>query len=162
MWTSSTMWNMPSQTFDMWTLFIWTCAFVRLKSITYGSQKSQAKWRFSDQRQWAAPIHDSSRLATFNSIILIILLWDQSLQVLEKWPVDSAKKGKDLGEALRFKYHYIFDFKSIFMKSYNRTMFGKTYPQGSVSVVEDEKILNRWAFIQLLIQNWKNLSFKLK
>jgi len=57
------------------------------------------------------------------------------IKVLEKWPVDSAKKGKDLGEALR-------------------TMFGKTYPQGSVSVVEDEKNLNRQLdALQRLVDN---------
>jgi len=57
------------------------------------------------------------------------------IKVLEKWPLDSAKKGKDLGEALR-------------------KTFGKTYPQGSVSVVEDEKSLNRQLdALQRLVDN---------
>lgn len=46
------------------------------------------------------------------------------VKVLEKWPLDKAKKGKDVGEALR-------------------VMFGQTFPQGSSTIVKDEKTVNR-------------------
>ena len=45
------------------------------------------------------------------------------VRVLEKWPVDKNKAGKDLGEALR-------------------TYFSKQFPSGSTSKV-DEKLLNK-------------------
>lgn len=45
------------------------------------------------------------------------------VRVLEKWPVDKNKAGKDLGEALR-------------------TYFSKQFPLGSTSKV-DEKSLNK-------------------
>jgi len=45
------------------------------------------------------------------------------VRVLEKWPVDKNKAGKDLGEALR-------------------TSFSKSFPSGSTTKV-DEKLLNK-------------------
>ena len=45
------------------------------------------------------------------------------VRVLEKWPVDKNKQGKDLGEGLR-------------------QLFSNTFPAGSVSQV-DEKIINK-------------------
>ena len=47
------------------------------------------------------------------------------VRILEKWPVDKNKKGKDLGEALRL-------------------VFSKTFPSGSSSAVANEKLLNRY------------------
>ena len=44
------------------------------------------------------------------------------VRILEKWPIDKSKSGKDLGEALR-------------------SSFSKQFPSGSASVV-DEKLLN--------------------
>ena len=45
------------------------------------------------------------------------------VRVLEKWPVDKNKAGKDLGEALR-------------------TFFSKQFPSGSTTKV-DEKLLTK-------------------
>jgi len=57
------------------------------------------------------------------------------VRVLERWPVDRAKAGKDLGEAIR-------------------TVFARTYPQGSVTVVQEEKVVDRQvAALQRLVDN---------
>ena len=45
------------------------------------------------------------------------------VRVLEKWPLDKNKQGKDLGENLR-------------------VLFSKTFPSGSSSVV-NEKVINK-------------------
>lgn len=46
------------------------------------------------------------------------------IKVLEKWPIDKTKAGKDLGEDLR-------------------KLFSHTFPQGSSTGVQDVKQLNR-------------------
>jgi len=46
------------------------------------------------------------------------------IKVLEKWPIDKLKTGKDLGEDLR-------------------KLFSHTFPQGSSTGVQDVKQLNR-------------------
>jgi len=46
------------------------------------------------------------------------------MRVLEKWPLDKNKQGKDLGESLR-------------------VLFSKNFPSGSTSVVKDEKSVQR-------------------
>ena len=46
------------------------------------------------------------------------------VRVLEKWPIDKNKHGKDLGEALR-------------------VLFSKNFPSGSTSVVKDEKAVQK-------------------
>ena len=82
---------------------MWTCKHQYKWTIyckCYRLQLSQAKWRFSDHRQWVAHIPDSLR---FGKYVVSWPFHTQSFQVLEKWPLDSAKKGKDLGEALRFE-----------------------------------------------------------
>lgn len=57
------------------------------------------------------------------------------VRVLECWPVDRSKAGKDLGEAIR-------------------AMFARTYPQGSVTVVQEEKVVERQvAALQRLVDN---------
>merc|ERR1719282_1958538 len=63
------------------------------------------------------------------------------VRVLEKWPVDKNKTGKDLGEALR-------------------VVFSKTFPSGSSSSVTNEKLLNRQiAALDSLISNKSLNSF---
>merc|ERR1711915_561204 len=49
--------------------------------------------------------------------------YNSFVKILEKWPVDKTKPGKDLGEALRL-------------------LFSKTFPSGSSSAV-NEKIVNK-------------------
>jgi hypothetical protein len=46
------------------------------------------------------------------------------IKVLEKWPLDSAKKGKDIGEAIRL-------------------LLTSHFPSGPTSVLQDEKYINR-------------------
>ena len=50
--------------------------------------------------------------------------YNSFVNILEKWPVDKTKAGKDLGEALRL-------------------LFSKTFPSGSSSVV-NEKTVNKY------------------
>merc|ERR1711874_76864 len=56
------------------------------------------------------------------------------VKVLEKWPVDPTKKGKDVGEAIRR-----------FVK--------KNYPQGGSSLVEEAALSRQAASLQRLVDN---------
>ena len=51
------------------------------------------------------------------------------VKILEKWPLDPQKKGKDVGEALR-------------------QLFSREFPLGSTSVV-NEKHINRYTVISI-------------
>jgi len=54
------------------------------------------------------------------------------MKVLEKWPVDPLKKGKDVGEGLRL-------------------LFSKEFPSGPNSILTDEKHVNRQIYASRLL-----------
>jgi hypothetical protein len=56
------------------------------------------------------------------------------VRLLERWPVDSAKKGKDLGEAVR-------------------RLFQHSYSQGSVTQVDEKRMNCQVAALQRLADN---------
>jgi len=56
------------------------------------------------------------------------------VRVLEKWPLDKNKQGKDLGENLR-------------------VLFSKTFPSGSSSVVNEKVINKQISALDSLISN---------
>jgi len=60
--------------------------------------------------------------------------YNSFVKILEKWPVDKTKAGKDLGEALRL-------------------LFSKTFPSGSSSVVNEKTVNKQIGDLEALISN---------
>jgi len=62
------------------------------------------------------------------------------VKILEKWPLDPNKKGKDVGQALR-------------------QLFSHNYPLGSTSVVNEKEMNKQILALESLVSNKNSVTF---
>jgi len=62
------------------------------------------------------------------------------VKILEKWPLDPNKKGKDIGESLRH-------------------LFSHNFPLGSTSVVDEKKLNKQVLALETLVSNKSSTAF---
>ena len=77
--------------------------------------------------------HNSDKIL-FSDFLKMSQSYKSFVRVLEKWPVDKSKKGRDLGEAIR-------------------RFIVKSYPQGGGSVVEEAGLSRQAAALKRLVDN---------
>jgi len=65
------------------------------------------------------------------------------VKILEKWPLDPNKKGKDIGQSLR-------------------QLFSHNFPLGSTSVVDEKEINKQILALESLVENKSQATFPCK